>query len=457
MSQLDKTSKQTLEQDQKRIQKSIEFALGAAKKAGATDAAIKASSSVGRSVSVRMGELDILEYHKGQSFSVTVYKGEKKGNASTTDLAESAIVAAIEAAMGISSYASEDPFSGLADKALMAKEFPDLDLYHPWDIDTDEMISLSHSCEKNAMEVDPRITNSEGVCLSTYEGSSGYGNSNDFIHVGSGSSHSIACTLIAEDSNGMQRDYWYSDERDPLLLEDYRQLGEKAAQRTISRLSPQAVESMTCPVVFSPEMAKSLVGHLVAAASGGSQYKKTSFLLDAAGDQVLADFVHIHEDPLIRGGSRSSSFDGEGVVTKKSDLILNGVLQRYILSSYSARKLNLKTTANAGGLRNIRVDSGGQSGSTKDLDQLLSEMNQGILVTELIGQGVNQITGDYSRGAAGFWIEQGKIKHPVEGFTIAGNLKNMYQNLIAIGSDIDLRGNMHTGSWLIDKMIIAGQ
>lgn len=445
-------SKQTLEQDQKRIQESIEFALDTAKKLGATQAAVKVSSSIGRSINVRMGELDTLEYHKGQSFSVTVYEGQKKGSAGTTDLSEPEITAAIEAAKGISSYASEDPFSGLADKELMAKEFPDLDLYHPWDIDTDEMISLSQRCEKNAMEIDPRINNSEGVSLSTYEGSSGYGNSNGFIHVDSGSNHSLSCTLIAEDSNGMQRDYWYSSERDPSLLEDYSQLGEKAAQRTISRLSPQAVESMTCPVIFSPEMAKSLVGHLVAAASGGSQYKKTSFLLNAAGDQVLPNFVHIYEDPLIRGGSRSSSYDSEGVATQKSDLIIDGVLQRYILSSYSARKLNLETTANSGGLRNIRVDSG-----DKDLDELLGEMNKGILVTELIGQGVNQITGDYSRGAAGFWVEQGKIKHPIEGFTIAGNLKNMYQDLMHIGNDVDLRGNMHTGSWLIDKMTIAGQ
>ncbi len=443
---------QTLKQDEKRIQKILEFGLEAAQKAGATDAVIKASSSIGRSVNVRMGELDTLEYHKGQSFSVTVYQGQQKGSASTTDLSEPEILAAIEAAMGIASYASEDPYAGLADKELMAKKFPELNLYHPWEIKTDEMIALSQQCEANAMAVDPRINNSEGVSISTYEGSSGYANTNNFIHLDSGSNHSLSCTLIAEDSNGMQRDYWYSSERDPSLLEDFQQLGEKAAKRTISRLSPQPIESMTCPVVFVPEMAKSLVGHLVAAASGGSQYKKTSFLLDAVGDQILPDCVHIYEDPLIPGGSRSSSYDAEGVATKKSDLILDGVLQRYILSSYSARKLKLETTANAGGLRNIRVDSG-----DKNLDEILAEMGSGILVTELIGHGVNQITGDYSRGAAGFLVEHGKIQHPVEGFTIAGNLKNMYQDLILIGNDVDLRGNMHTGSWLIDKMTIAGQ
>lgn len=438
--------------DQASIQGVLDYALEQAQSQGVTAVAVKASISDGKSVTVRKGELDILEYHKGQSFSVTVYQGETKGSASTTDLTQKEIKTAIESAIGIARYTSEDPYSGLADKALLATSFPELDLYHPWSVDSSEMIEICKETEAKAIALDKRITNSEGASMSTYAGTSGYANSNGFSHLKEGSSHSYSCTLIAEDDNGMQRDYWYTGDRDKNQMQNFQDVANEAAKRALQRLSPQAIQSTTCPVLFSPDVARSLIGHLIGALSGSAQYKKNSFLLDAAGEAIFPEFVRIYEDPYIVAGAKSSSYDAEGVATKKSDLIHNGCIEHYVLSSYSGRKLKRPTTGNAGGLRNVRVESNGG-----DQSQLIKQMGSGVLVTELIGQGVNQITGDYSRGASGFLVKNGEIQYPVEGFTIAGNLKNMYQQLVAIGSDVDEQGNIHTGSWLLDNMTIAGQ
>ena len=350
-----KAATESREADQATISQVLEYALDEARKQGASDASVKASISDGRSITIRMGELDTLEYHKGQSFSVTAYKGQAKGSASTTDLSQKQIKIAIQSALGIASYTSEDEYAGLPDKNSLATDFPALDLYHHWSIETDEIIEICKQTEALAMNQDDRIKNSEGVSLNTYEGTSGYGNSQGFLHVRDGTSHSYSCTLIAEDNNGMQRDYWYTGDRNPEKMDNFKDVAGKAADRALQRLSPRPITSLTCPVLFSAEMSRSLIGHLISATSGSAQYKKTSFLLDASGKTIFPEFVHIYEDPLLVAAHNSSSYDNEGVATRKSDLINNGKLERYILSTYSARKLDLVTTGNAGGLRNVRT------------------------------------------------------------------------------------------------------
>ncbi|HID80951.1 MAG TPA: metalloprotease PmbA [Chromatiales bacterium] len=440
-----------LESDRAQVSKAVEIALDVAKKEGATAAAAGASLDSGLSITSRMGDVETLEHHRGQSLSVTVYQGQRKGSASSSALSADAIKEAVEAAVRIARYTSEDPCAGLADADLMASEIPDLDLFHPWPLQADEAIEITKACEAAALSSDKRIVNSEGSSLNTFQGTSAYANSHGFLGVTSSSRHSLSCSVIAEDKSGMQRDYWYTSSRLSAQLESPESVGLKSAERALARLSPQKLSTRKTPVLFSAELAKGLMGHLVGAVSGGALYRKASFLLDAVGEKILPEFVHIYEDPLIPQAPGSAAFDAEGVATRKSDLVKKGVLERYVLGSYSARKLGLQTTANAGGVHNLRVDS-----HNLGLDDLLKKMDTGFYATELIGQGINMVTGDYSRGAAGFWVEGGEIKYPVAEITVAGNLRDIFKNVQAIGHDIDTRGNIQTGSWLINDLMIAG-
>ncbi len=423
-----------------------------AKKLGATAVEVNTSSGEGLSVDVRLAEVETLEYHRDQGLGLTVYFGQKKGNASTGDVSPQAIKDTVEAACRIAKYTSDDEYSGLADEELMATEFPDLDLYHPWDIHADDAIELALSCEQAARDYSPLITNSDGASVSSYGGVSVYANSHGFRGVKKGTRHSVSATMVAQEGDSMQRDYWHSTSRLHDLLESPESIGIKASERAIKRLHGQQVATTKAPILYMPKMARSLIGHFTGAISGGSQYRKASFLLDAVGEKIFPDFVRLYEQPFIPQALGSASFDGEGVALKDNDLITDGVIQSYLLGSYSARKLGLQTTGHASGVHNLSLQSTGQ-----DFDEMLQMLGTGLLVSELIGNSVNGITGDYSRGASGFWVENGEIQFPVEEITIAGNLKDMYQHIVAIGNDIDYQGNTRTGSILIEEMTIAGK
>jgi len=440
-----------LEQERQRVCDAIQACLQIAKESGADTAAARASIDSGLSVTARMNEVETLEHHRGQSLSVTVYLGQHKGSASTSALGHEAIREAVEAASRIARYTSEDPHAGLADAKRMATELPDLDLYHPWPLQADEAIEITKACEAAALSKDKRIVNSEGASLNTFQGTTAYANTHGFLGVTSGSRHSLSCSVIAEDDSGMQRDYWYSGSRLPAELESPEHIGNKAAERALARLSPRKISTRKTAVIYSAEIAKGLLGHLVSAVSGGALQRKASFLLDAVNQKILPEFIHIYEDPLLPKAPGSAAYDNEGVATRKSDLVADGVLQRYALGSYAARKLGLESTANAGGVHNLRIDS-----SDENLQDLMQKMGSGFYVTELIGHGTNLVTGDYSRGAAGFWVEGGEIQYPVAEVTVAGNLRDIFANVQAVGNDIDVRGNIQTGSWLIDDLMVAG-
>ncbi len=444
-------SQQASEQKDKLL-KLTEQVLEEAKKRGATAAEVNASAGEGLSVEVRMSEVETLEYNRDQGLALTVYFGQKKGNASTADISPQAIKDTVEAACRIAKYTSEDEFSGLADAEMMATEFPDLDLYHPWGIDADEAIELALRCENAAREYSPLITNTDGTSVGTYQGFGVYANSHGFSGFKKGTSHSLSSSMVASEGDSMQRDYWYSSARLLENLEDPEYIGRKASERAVKRLNGRPIKTTNAPVLFVPQLATSLIGHFTGAISGGSQYRKASFLLDAVGEKVFPDFVRLHEQPFIPQASGSANFDKEGVTLHEKDLVTDGIIQSFILGSYSARKLGLKTTGNAGGTHNLTLESTGQS-----FEELLKKMGTGLLVSELIGNSVNGITGDYSRGASGFWVENGEIQYPVEEITIAGNLKDMYQHIVAIGADIDYRGNTRSGSILLEEMKIAGQ
>ncbi|MEE9303547.1 MAG: metalloprotease PmbA [Thiotrichaceae bacterium] len=429
-----------------------EHVLQEAKKLGASAVEVNTSSGEGLSVDVRLSEVETLEYHRDQGLGLTVYFGQKKGNASTADMSPQAIKDTVEAACRIAKYTSEDEYSGLADTDLMATEFPDLDLYHPWDIQADKAIELAKSCEQAAQGYSPLITNSDGASVSSYRGVSVYANSHGFSGVIKGTRHGISATMVAQEGESMQRDYWHSTSRLHDLLESPESIGIKASERAIKRLHGQQVATTKAPILYMPKMARSLIGHFTGAISGGSQYRKASFLLDSVGEKVFPEFVRLHEQPFISQALGSASFDSEGVALKDNDLITDGVIQSYLLGSYSARKLGLQTTGHASGVHNLSLESTGQ-----DFDEMLQMLGTGLVVSELIGNSVNGITGDYSRGASGFWVENGEIQFPVEEVTIAGNLKDMYQHIVAIGSDIDYQGNTRTGSILIEEMTIAGK
>ncbi|HEC05165.1 MAG TPA: metalloprotease PmbA [Thiothrix sp.] len=429
-----------------------EHVLEEAKKLGATAAEVNTSSGEGLSVDVRMGKVETLEYHRDQGLGLTVYFGKKKGNASTADVSPQAIKDTVEAACRIAKYTSDDECSGLADADLMATEFPDLDLYHPWDIQADEAIDIALNCENAAREFSPLITNSDGSGVSSYRGTNVYANSHGFTGISKGTRHNLSASMVAQEGDSMQRDYWFSSSRLPDQLDSPESIGKQAAERAIKRLNGRQIATTKVPVLYVPKMARSLIGHFTGAISGGSQYRKASFLLDTVDKQIFPEFVRLHEQPFISQALGSASFDKEGVALKDKDLVTNGIVKSYLLGSYSARKLGLQTTANAGGVHNLSLESTGQ-----DFDEMLKMLGTGLLVSELIGNSVNGITGDYSRGASGFWVEDGEIQYPVEEITIAGNLKDMYQHIVAIGNDIDYQGNTRTGSILIEEMTIAGK
>ena len=419
---------------------------------GASQAEVSISEESGLAVNVRMGEVETVERTRDRGVSLTVYFGQRKASASTADLQPASLVSTVEQACAIAKFTEADPAAGLADAELMARSVADFDQWHPWAIDAERAIALAITAETKGRESDPRISNSDGAAVNTGESISTYANSHGFVGFERNTSHSISCSLIAGKDDGMQRDYWYSTALNADELESAASVGRRAAERTVARMDPRPIVTGDYPVLFSPEMARSLVGHLLGAISGGALYRQASFLLDSVGTQLFPDWFSISEDPFLRRGFRSASFDAEGVATRKQDLVRDGILCHYVLGSYSARKLGLKTTANAGGVHNLQV-----SGNAGDCASLVRGMGTGLLVTELMGQGVNTITGDYSRGASGFWVENGEIRHAVDEITIAGNLREMFRSIEAVGADVDRRSHILVGSVLVGKMTVAGE
>lgn len=434
------------------LKNTVQDLLDEAKKQGATAAEAGLSQDNGLSVSVRLGEVETLEYHCDQGLGVTVYFGQRKGSASTTDLSLASIKETVSAACSIARFTSEDSFSGLPEQQLLATEFPDLELYHPWDVNADKAIALATECEDAARSFHPEISNSEGASVNSHQGIRVMGNSLGFLQGYATTRHSLSCSVLAQRGDSMQRDYWYSVARNALHLESAVAIGNKAAERTLRRLEGRSLSTRQCPVLYCAETASGLLGSFIGAISGGNLYRKSSFLLDALGSQVFPEFVRIHEQPHLKAALGSAAYDGEGVATKPRDIVTGGILQGYVLGTYSARKLGMQSTGNAGGVHNLTIDPG-----NLDFDGMLKELNTGLLVTELMGQGVNMVNGDYSRGAAGFWVENGQIQYPVEEITIAGNLKDMLKNIVAIGNDVDYRGNIRTGSILVEQLSIAGE
>lgn len=419
---------------------------------GADQAEVGLSYDEGLNVTVRMGDLESVERQKDQGLAVTVYKDQCKGSASTSDLSSRGVDSAVGKAMSIASFTTADRYSGLADAALMAKAPPDLDLYYPWEIEVGEAGEIALAAETAARDHDPRIENSEGASLSTGGGIRVYANSHGFAGAYPSSSHSISCSVVAKGDGSLERDYWYSASRRVEDLESAEAIGRHAAERAIRRLNARQLSTRVVPVLFAPELARGLFGHLVAALRGTSQYRKASFLLGCAGERIFPTFLNVLEDPHIPRGIASAPFDGEGVETRRRELVRAGVVDGYVLSSYSARRLGLVTTGNAGGVHNLVVEP-----TAGPLASIAAECDRALVVTELLGQGVNTVTGDYSRGAAGYWAEKGEFVHAVNEVTIAGSLRDMFANIVAVGSDVDVRGGVRCGSVLIDSMTVAGQ
>lgn len=418
---------------------------------GASQAEVLLNEDRGLSVNVRLGEVETVERTRDRGISVTVYFGQRKGHASTADLAPGSLAATVEQACAIARHTEADPAAGLADAARMAREVRGFDSWHPWALDADAAIALAAEAEAAGRAADPRIGNSEGGSVFTGESLSVYANSHGFVGAERDTHHSLSVSLIAGRGDGMQRDYWYTSALSPDELEAPAAVGRRAAERAVARLQPRPVATGEVPVLFAPEVARSLVGHLLAAASGGALYRQASFLLDHRGKRILPPWFQLAERPHLARGLRSTSFDAEGVATSDSDIVRDGVLVRYLLSSYSARKLGLESTANAGGAHNLEV-----AATARGLDELLSGMKRGLLVTELMGQGANTVTGDYSRGAAGFWVEDGAIAWPVDEATIAGRLPEIFQAIEAVGADRDRRSHVGIGSVLVGRMTVAG-
>ena len=426
-------------------------ALAYARKGGASQAAASASNDSGLTLRVRMRSVETLESHQGHSLGVTVYLGQRQGAASTSDLSPQAVRETVDKALSLARFAAEDEFAGLADIDRMATEFPELDLYHPWDLNADQAMELALECEAAALDADPRISNSEGAGVDSGESSYAYGNSHGFLQAGRSSSHSLFCAVLSEQDGHMERDYEFSVARAPEELAPVKEVGENAAKFTLRRLGARKIASTRAPVVFAPRVARSLVGHFCAAVSGRALYNRASFLLDSLEKPVFADCVNLSELPHVPRGMASHAYDAEGVATVDREVVSGGVLNGYFLGSYSARKLGMDSTGNAGGAHNLLLHSTGEM-----LEELLGGMGEGLVVTELMGQGANTVTGDYSRGASGYWVKDGAPAHAVHEITIAGNLKDMFRNIRAIGADIDRRGGVHTGSILIDNLSIAG-
>lgn len=433
------------------LKSQVEKILAAAKQQGASACEVAVSVQQGLSTSVRQREVETVEFNRDQGFSITVYKGQQKGSASTTVVGDDAIAKTVAAALAIAKYASPDEFSGLADKELMATDFPDLDLWHPWDLTPAQAIEVALECEAAAFATDPRITNADGSSVNSDVGCTVYGNSHGLVAGHAGTRHSISCVMIAEAEGQMQRDYWYDYGRRADLLNDAASIGRRAAQRTVSRLGARSVPTCDVPVLFAAELAGGLFGSLLGAIAGGNQYRNSSFLVGALGQKLFPEWFSLDERPLLQGGLASSAFDGDGLATYAKHFIADGELVNYMLSTYSGRKLGMPSTANSGGARNVFVTHGND-----DQAALLKKMDRGLLVTELMGQGLNMVTGDYSRGAGGYWVENGEIQFPVQEVTIAGNMRDMFQQIVAIGNDLDRRGSVCTGSVLIERMKVAG-
>ncbi|MFY0992362.1 metalloprotease PmbA [Halomonas sp. C05BenzN] len=432
------------------LESRAQSALELARQLGADACEVGASVDQGIGVSVREAEVETVELSRDQGIAVTVYVGKRKGSASSTDAGEASIRAVVEKAVAIACHTGEDPAAGLADAELMARELPDLDVHHPWELSTEQAIDLALACEA-AGRGTAGIRSSDGASLSSGEGVRVYANSHGFLGSQRGSRHSLSCMLIAEDEGGMQRDYDYTSARDPRDLAAPEAVGASAARRTLRRLGARRPATGRLPVLFDPTLASGLVGHLMSAIAGGALYRQASFLCDRLGESLFPEWFSLQEKPMERGAMASSPFDNDGVQTRDNVFIENGRLASYMLSAYSARRLGMQSTGNAGGARNLRI-----SAPLESQEALLRRMGRGVLVTELMGQGVNGVTGDYSRGAAGFWVEDGEIRYPVEEFTIAGNLEGMFKGLAGVGDDTDTRGSIHTGSWLIDEMTVAG-
>lgn len=422
-----------------------------AKKHGASAAEVGISSYMGLSVSVRLGNVETIEFHRDKEIGLTVYFGQCKGSANSTDINPASLEEMVKTACFIAQHTEADHCAGLVEKEKLAWNYPDLDLYHPWRISPERAVALAEECETAGLNKDPRVKNSEGASVNTQESVSVYANSDGFIGGYPASSHSLQCVLVAEENGHMQRDYEYTVSRVAEELTSARQVGEKAAEKTVSRLNAKRLKTQQVPVIFVPECAKSLFGHFFSAISGGAIYRKSSFLLDQIGQMIFPKHITLAEKPHIKRAVGSAPFDAEGVATQEKNWIQEGILTSYVLNSYSARKLGLKTTGNAGGVFNIHI-----SHADLNFKALLQTMGTGLVVTELMGSGANKLTGDYSRGAAGFWVEKGQILYPVEEITIAGNLKDMYKNMVSIANDVDRRGNIQTGSVLIEKMMVAG-
>jgi PmbA protein len=437
--------------EQSRLEDIVQDLIAQAQQQGADEVEAGVSIDAGLSVTVRLGETETLEYNRDRALGLTVYFDKCKGSASTADFAPESLAATVKAACDIARYTSKDEYAGLADPKLLATTIPDLDLYHPWNITAEQAIELATETEDAARQVDPRIENSEGGTVFTNAGMRVKANTHGFMAGYKSSYHSLSCAVIGKQEEEMQRDFWSWSARDKADLMPAAEVGRIAGERTVRRLGTQPLSTREVPVIYAADIAGSLFGHFINAVSGSSLYRKASFLLDSLGKPVFPDFMRIHEQPLLLKGLGSAPYDGEGVATRSRDIVTDGILQGYVLNSYAARRLGMQTTGNAGGVRNLTIEPG-----DKDLQGLLRSMDSGLLVTELIGFGVNNVTGDYSRGAAGYWVEGGEIQYPVDEITVAGNLKDMFMNIVEVGNDVDLRGNTRTGSVLIEQMMLAG-
>ena len=445
----------TIERQIKAQQQQLEQAVAQALElvSVASDAAeVSIAKTTGISVSTRFGDVENVEFNSDGALGITVYSQQRKGSASSTDFSPEAIKRTVQAALDIARYTSEDPCSGLADKELMAFDAPDLDLFYPAEFNADYAIEQAAKAEKIALNMDKRITNTEGGSYNSHCGVKVYGNSHGLLKSYCSSRHSLSCCVIAEKDGEMERDYAYTIARDVRDLKSAEWVGQDCAERTLSRLGAQRLPTMQAPVLFASDVATGIFGHLVAAISGGNIYRKSSFLLESLGKQILPDWLTITENPHILKGLASTPFDSEGVKTYQQNIVENGILQTYLLTQYSACKLGMKSTGHAGGIHNWHI-----AGQGDDFATLLKKMDRGLVVTELMGQGVNTVTGDYSRGASGFWVENGEIQYPVSEITIAGNLSEMFNNIVTIGNDIETRSNIQCGSLLLENMKIAGE
>ncbi|RJG49993.1 metalloprotease PmbA [Motilimonas pumila] len=446
---MDSTS--LIAQEREQLEVAVADAISLATQLGADQAEVAVSRQTGIAVNTRMTEVENIEFNHDGALGISVYVKGRKGNSSTSDVSPKSIEQAVKAAIEIAKHTSVDEYAGLADPALLERQPQDLDLFHPASLEPDDGLAIAKACEEIALSQDQRIVNSDGASYTSHLGIKVYGNSHDYVQSYLSSRHSLSCMLIGQEQDDMQRDYSYTMARNPADLLSPEAVAKDAVERTVKRLGARKIDTCSCPVLFSSDAAVSLFGHLVNAISGGSLYRKSSFLLDSLGQQVFPQGFSISERPHVLGGLASTPYDSEGVKTQDLEVIADGVLNSYLLTSYSARKLGMTTTGHAGGIHNWFVKTGDD-----DFTQMLKNLGTGLYVTELMGQGVNAVSGDYSRGAAGFWVENGEILYPVHEITIASNLKDMFKGIVAVGSDVDLRTSLRTGSVLIDNMKIAG-